>query len=91
MSNEQLYKQKPRLVKAIQWDKANPEKTLEYLSESGIGYTYHEIASASELFIYTVGQTLQVNDREWIVISGSHIDTMDNDTFNDSFEEHQSA
>lgn len=79
-------------VQAIQWLPKNRDVALEWLEILGVQYTYHEIMSANNLYVYINGP-VQVNFCDWIVRPGltNDIVIFTQKSFAEAFKESSSS
>jgi len=81
------YRPISQTIHAVQWNKDDPNTVLEWLTSVKCSYTYHPINSGGELIIYSHNGPKQVNDGNYIVMTGSEFDTMNPDLFRQTYEE----
>lgn len=65
-------RQKANPVEAVEWNENSKDEVLGWLSAHGMGYTFHEIASAGQLIIYTDEGPIQIPFDYWIIRHGSN-------------------
>jgi len=81
-------KVQPKILstEAMQWTVENTKPVLEWLSNRGFGYSWHEIQSAGQLIVYITAGPVMVPFGHWIILTDTNLALCDDITFKQLYE-----